>query len=214
MSFDSFFTNVKEKYTAPKGRGGRPKLEPKPPVPCFDKVKERAEWALEQSITQARGYFGVDVPKSRASATNPIVIEVISANGAKKAIEKTSYFPAPNWTITNRQAFEEFEKSNEDDPEKIVYANIKVSLKAGKSTQIPIFPEYDKEGNPTGKRVKSFNCKETEIVPALEGLLKATQAMEKDDEIGKIFHNTAIEVSKPNVGNWKYDVATDLYVKQ
>ncbi len=201
----------------------------------FPTYKQKSLDALGQSIEMAKAYFEdemrvgiknrktgkVDVDKVVITVQEEIKDETGKITQKKQTKTYTQYFPAPNWTITNRKKFEEYiqaddEKQSEMEKKnggKPIVPEVAVSLKVGKSSSLPMFEKK----NERTKQMETLGYTMTEgnnVVNTLETFKLAVADMESGDgDLGTMFHEHAIKIAKPNtkVDEFEYSEEKDCY---
>ena len=157
----------------PNRAGGRAPGEPRPIPTVFDEYKEKAITLMEQSISDAEGRFdkGLIVPEG----------------------DSVKYTPSGNWRILGGKKASE-KKQGEDAKE----LSVMVSIKVGKRNKLPVLPEFK---TVDGEVVQVADTGQTEVKvkggavsKTLKGFLATLQGMEKDSELGQIFHQEAVDI--------------------
>jgi len=157
----------------PNRAGGRTAGEPKPIPKVFDEYKEKAIALMEQSIADAEGRFdkGLIIPEG----------------------DSVQYTPSGNWRIIGGKKASE-KKQGEDAKD----LSVMVSIKVGKRNKLPVLPEFK---TIDGKVVQVAETGQDEVKvkggavsKTLKGFLATLQGMDKESELGTLFHAEAIDI--------------------
>lgn len=196
----SFVFEVDQKNMPEVKQGGRAKTA-KPPVPVFEEYKSGTIESLKASINQAGERFGTTKEDGSKVAPRPYEKE------GKK------YQAAPNWRVVGER------KAG-------VEEEVAICFKVGARNKMAIFPAFKRQkvdgvwgrvqtGGTAAEVILNADAVESE----LKKLLKAAQAMQKDDGgLGSQFHKEALAIAKKArkksiaSGKTKYDEASDTFI--